>query len=399
MDYVWNWLLALLNGTGKLFLNPLFYYLFFLAAVLGVSRVKRERRNFHVRSQNAYFELRQLWPSGLLLGGIVSVLLASVGMVIPIGAILLIITTTILLSATTKIRLVSPAYIIGASFFALIFLAGKPLPIPFFSDTFANLDGKIFPSIGILIAILLMVEGILIIKNGSFATSPMLLKSKRGQWVGLHEAKRLWAVPIFLLVPGETLSLPFDWWPLFHIGGETYSFILVPFAIGFHQQIQSQLPKQAVTLFGKKVLMLGVFTTTIAIGGYWLPIITIAAIAFAMIGREMLTIRQHLKEENAPIYFSKRNNGIMILGILPHSPAEKMELKVGEVITKVNGQTIQNEVDFYEALHRNRAFCKLDVLDVNDQIRFVSSALYEGQHHELGVLFVSDQEKYGTKAV
>jgi hypothetical protein len=399
LDYVWDWLFALLYGTGKLFLNPLFYFVFFLAAVLGVSRVKRERKNFHVRSQNAYFELRQLWPLGIFLGLIASLLLAAAGVVIPVGVILLFVATTFLMSATTKIRLLSPAYVVGVSFFALIFLSGQALPIPLFSDTFANLHHKIFPSIGVLLALLLITEGILIIRNGSFATSPKLLKSKRGQWVGLHEAKRLWAVPIFLLVPGEMMSLPFDWWPLFNIGGESFSFVLVPFAIGFHQQIQSQLPKQAVTQLGKKVITLGVVTALLAVSGYWVPVLTIAVVAFAMIGREAITIQQHLKEENAPVYFSKQNNGIMILGILPYSPAEKMDLKVGEIISKVNGKTIQNEVDFYEALHRNRAFCKLDVLDVNGQVRFVSSALYEGQHHELGVLFVSDQEKYGTKAV
>jgi S1-C subfamily serine protease len=89
----------------------------------------------------------------------------------------------------------------------------------------------------------------------------------------------------------------------------------------------------------------------------------------------------------------------MILGVLPDSPAEKMGLKVGELITKVNGTIVYNETLFYEGLVRNRAQCKLEVIDVNGQIRFVGRALYEGEHHELGVLFVSDQEKWGHEAV
>jgi hypothetical protein len=399
MEIVKEWLWALLSGAGKMFWNPLFYYLFFLAAVLGVARVKRERRNFHVRAQDAYFELRQLFPLGIILGIVASIVTITAGIVIPLGAVLLFVLFSFLLSVTTKIRVLSPAYIIGVSFFAFIFLAGKTLPIALFSHAFVDLDDKIYPAIGIFLSILIIIEGILIVRNGSKATSPKLLKSKRGQWVGIHEAKRMWAVPMFLLIPGESLSLPFDWWPLFSIGGENYSLLLVPFAIGFHQQIQAQLPKEAVQRLGKKVIQLGVITTILAIVGYWYPLVTIIVVALAMIGRETITIQQRISDENSSVYFSKRNNGLMILGVLPDSPAEKMGLKVGELITKVNGTTVYNETLFYEGLVRNRAQCKLEVIDVNGQIRFVGRALYEGEHHELGVLFVSDQEKWGHEAV
>jgi hypothetical protein len=399
MEIVQDWLWGLLSGVGKMFWNPLFYYLFFLAAVLGVARVKRERRNFHVRAQDAYFELRQLFPQGIILGVVASIVTITAGLVIPFGAVLLFVLFSFLLSATTKIRVLSPAYIIGVSFFALIFLAGKTLPIAFFSHAFVDLDDKIYPAIGIFLSTLIILEGILIVRNGSKATSPKLLKSKRGQWVGIHEAKRIWAVPMFLLIPGESLSLPFDWWPLFSIGGETYSLLLVPFAIGFHQQIQAQLPKEAVQRLGIKVIQLGVVTTILAIIGFWFPLVTIIVVALAMVGRETITIQQRMSEENSSVYFSKRDNGLMILGVLPDSPAEKMGLKVGELITKVNGTIVYNESHFYEGIVRNRAQCKLEVIDVNGQIRFVGRALYEGEHHELGVLFVSDQEKWGHEAV
>jgi hypothetical protein len=399
LDFVQDWLWALVGGAGKVFLNPLFYYLFLLAAVLGVVRVKRERRNFHVRIEDAYFELRQLFPSGILLGLGASMIVIAAGIVIPLGAIVLIVLFTFLLSATRRIRVLSPAYTVGAAFYTLIFLAGQTLPIPIFSDSFSDLDEKIFPAISILLAILLLIEGILITKNGSVATSPKLLKSKRGQWIGIHEAKRLWAVPMFLLIPGESIALPFEWWPLFTIGGETYSLLLVPFAIGFHQQIQAQLPKAAVERLGKQVVVLGVITTALAAIGYWIPLVSIAVTGMAMIVREFITIRMVISEENAPVYFSKRNKGVMILGILPDSPAKKMGLKVGELIIKVNGAAVHNETQFYEALSRNRAQCKLEVIDVNDQIRFAGRALYEGEHHELGVLLVSNQEKWGPEAV
>jgi S1-C subfamily serine protease len=76
-----------------------------------------------------------------------------------------------------------------------------------------------------------------------------------------------------------------------------------------------------------------------------------------------------------------------------------MQLSVGEIVSKVNGTIVHNEAEVYEALQRNRAHCKLEVLDVNGQVRFVQRALYEGDHHELGILFVQDEKKWGTEAV
>ena len=79
------------------------------------------------------------------------------------------------------------------------------------------------------------------------------------------------------------------------------------------------------------------------------------------------------------------------MGIIPYSPAEKMGLEVGEIITKVNGMGVNTEREFYEALQRNRAHCKLEVLDNQNQIRFVQRALFEGEHYELGILFAEEK--------
>nr|WP_246861249.1 PDZ domain-containing protein [Bacillus sp. REN3] len=377
-------------------LHPVFYYCLFLAAVLGVSRVKRERKNFTVRAKDAYYELRQLFPLGLAVGAIISIISIAAGLAIPFAAIILVAALTLLLSF--KVRLLAPSYTIGFAVFALFYLAGKNVSLPYIGEFFTGLDQKMYPSIAILLGLLIIGEGVLILKNGKKWTSPKLIRSKRGQTVGVHEAKRLWVLPVFLLVPGDVLTLPFEWWPLFEIGGNTYSLLLVPFAVGMHQQIQGMLPEEGVRQLGGRVVGLGLVVTLIAAAGYWYPVASIAAAAFAIIGREAITLFQRIREDSKPFYFSKKNNGVMILGILPASPADKMALRVGEMITKVNGTPVRDEKTFYEAIQRNRAHCKLDVLDTNGQIRFVQRALYEGDHHELGILFVQDEKKWGSAA-
>ncbi|MFJ5713642.1 PDZ domain-containing protein [Neobacillus sp. NPDC093127] len=392
-----TWLVELLKGTGKLFLHPVLYYLVFLAGILGVMRVKRERKNFHIRAQDAYYELRQLFPLGLLCGLVLSIIVVAAGIAVPFAAILLIAGFTFLWSLTTNVRLISPVYTVGAAFFTMILIAENNWTIPLFSKAFHSIGDKVYPSVVVILGLLLIAEGVLILKNGSKGTSPKLAKSKRGQSVGVHEVKRLWMMPLFMLIPGDALQLPFDWWPVFHLGANEYTLILVPFAIGFNQQIKGMLPNEAIQLHGRQVIMLGVFISILSVAGYWYPLVSIVIAALAVIGRESLTLMASLKDENRPFYFSKKNHGLMIIGIIPESPASKMGLQVGEIIAKANGVLVRDENSLYEALEKNRAHCKLDVLDKNGEIRFVQRALYEGDHHELGILFVPDERKYDKK--
>ncbi|MGJ7920290.1 PDZ domain-containing protein [Neobacillus sp. LXY-4] len=391
-----DWLLEFLIGTGKMFLHPVFYLLFFLAAYLGVSRVKRERKNFTVRVENAYFELRQLLPNGLVVGLLLSLIIVAVGVVIPFEAVVLTAAITILLGFTTKTRLISPVYTVGIALLLLMAIEWQQMPLPYFETI--QLNDLAYPAIAILLGLLIIAEGILILWNGKKGTSPKLIYGKRGARVGVHEVKRAWLLPVFLLIPDDALQLPFSWWPTFALGGETYSLLLVPFAVGMYQQIQAMLPIKAIRAHGKRVITLGVVTTLLAAGTYFLPIAAVGLPVLAIMIREVITWSQRIGERNLPFYFSKQNHGLMILGILLNSPASKMGLKVGEVISKVNGQLVRDESGFYEALQRNRAHCKLEVLDVNGEVRFVQRALYEGDHHELGILFVLDEKKKSSQA-
>lgn len=394
-----EWIFEFLKGTGKLFLNPVFYYLFFVAAFLGIARVKRERKDFSVRAQNAYFELRQLLPLGLLSGLAVSVVMVGAGAAIPVETIVFTAVLTFLWSFTAKIRWMAPVYTLGFAFFATMFAVEQQWPLPSFAKSVVDTEQSIFPAIAVLLSLLIIAEGFLILKNGQKGTSPKLIKSKRGQTIGVHEAKRVWMVPVFLLIPGQALQTQFEWWPVFTIGENAYSLILVPFAIGFYQRIQGTLPKEGIKLLGQRIMVFGVLLLLLSAAGYWYPLAAVGVAALAIIGREFISLRQRVAEDNASFYFSKRNQGIMILGVVPGSPADKMALQVGEIVTKVNGVKINDEKGFYEALQKNGAHCKLEVLDVNGQIRFVQRALYEGDHHELGLLLVQDEKKWDSEAV
>ncbi|MBS4208366.1 PDZ domain-containing protein [Bacillus sp. FJAT-50079] len=386
------WSIELAKGIGRMFLHPVFYFSFILALSAGYLRVKRERRDFHVRVNHLTYEIRHLFVAGILAGLILSIISAGIGFILPKEIIIAIAAATIFLGVIGNARLLSPAYTIGIPLICLIAAIYFEINIPYIDYSSIIAKPQFYMEVAVILAVMLFAEGMLIYKNGLMDLSPKLRTSRRGLTVGAYQTKRLWFVPVLFFLPAGPITAPFEWWPVFAWGNGEYAPILLPFLIGFQIQIQSVLPKVAVQQMGKNVSMLGILTLILAACGLWLPtILPIVAIGFAILGRAWISHRHRVREGNTPYYFTPRNNGVMILGIIPDSPADKMELKTGEVIAACNGKPVKNKQELYEALLMNRAYCKLDVLDENKEIRFVQRALYEGDHHELGLLFVEQR--------
>jgi hypothetical protein len=393
------WVLEVIKGIGRLWIQPLFYYGILLALFVGWRRVKKERGYFHIRVYDSFHESKFFWRSGLVVGVLISLVVIGIGVVLPRDVVTLIAWVTVLLGLTLQMRLLSPAYTLGLTFFIASFLARYEETKSFFAANFPKLEEMNLSALAILLALLLLAEAWLILRNGAVNTSPQLTKSKRGFIVGEHWAQRLWCVPVLLPVPGDALASPFSWWPLFSVHDHSYSFMLVPFLIGFSQHVQGMHPRQSIRLTGQRVMLLAFVVGVLAVVSDWYTPLAIIAAAIAFIAREWLAFSQHVQDRSQSPYFSQRTHGLVILGILPQSKAEKMALQIGEVIVKVNGVPVKTEEEFYEALQRNRAFCKLEVLDENGEIRFVQGALYEDEHHELGLLFVQQREKWTSEAV
>lgn len=338
-------------------------------------------------------ELRFLLPRGIIYGLILSLVTLGAGLVIPFASVLLIGIVSLMLSVTLRFRLLSPAYSFGLAFLIIFFMYGRNVQLPIFQDTFQNLDQPVYSSIAILLGLLLIVEGILIGRSGHKKLSPRLQVSKRGFTVGSYVSNRMWLIPMFILVPGGNLPAPFEWWPVFSAGSVNVSPMFVPFLMGFSLEIKGMLPKQAILAYGRKVLLLGILITAISVAGHWYSVLSIAAVVLAMLGRELITYFTNAAEGKMPFYFSRSKLGVRILSVIPNTPADKMGLEMGEVITKANGAIVRDDREFYEALQKNRAHCKLEVVGNNGQLRFVQRALFEGEHHELGIIFVEGMKK------
>ncbi|WP_299093549.1 PDZ domain-containing protein [uncultured Metabacillus sp.] len=392
-----NWLLELLWAVGRFFIHPLFYLFFLLTLAYGSIRIKRERKSFHIRVHDIYDEMKFTYTKGLIAGGIASLVLFGIGLILPFGTIVLLTIVTAVLGLTCRMRWLSPAFSIGITLFAVaIITSGQVDTLEAF---FVGIAETNYASLSLLAGLMIIAEGILIQRTAHKHTSPFIKTSTRGLPIGTHEANRTWMLPLLFLVPGGQLTSSLPWWPVLTINGETFLLMFVPFFIGFQQRVQGSLPQESIQVTGKRVIWLGVVTLVVSVISIWFTVAAFLALIMAIAGREFITIRQRINDDSAAFFFSKRDKGLMILGILPQSPAEKMNLQVGEMVMKVNGDSVKTVEEFYQSLQKNGAYCKLEVIALNGEIRFVQRALYEDEHHELGILFVQDEKKWETEAV
>ncbi|MFC7371066.1 PDZ domain-containing protein [Fictibacillus iocasae] len=392
--------MELLKGFGKLFANPFFYFFLLAAFFIGYKRVKRERKEFKVKVHPVADNLIQSLIPGLIVGLSGSIAFLAAGVAVPFGMLVLIGTLYVLISMTTKTRFMSPAYTVAIAAAATVFMPAVDTDYDWLNGWMQDITDTSAVTLAVVLGVLLIQEGILILWKGDKRTSPRLFKGKRGQYIGAHEATRLWILPQFLLIPAGNVP-ELSWWPLLGIGSAGFALIWFPFAIGYRQLVTHTVPAAAIKELGKNVLLLGVLVTAAAVGAFAadLPVLGFAAIATALTVRELITILASRKDDTKPSLFVRRNQGLIVLGVIPGTPAESMGLKTGEVIIKVNGVMMTPESNFYQAVQKNAAFCKLEVLDEQGEIRFAQRSVFETDPHELGVLFVHDVKEKSSAAV
>ncbi|MEC1681004.1 S1C family serine protease [Bacillus mojavensis] len=386
-----QWGFELLKSAGLFFLHPLFWFFVIVSLAFGYVRIKRERKTFHTRIADIYDELKFTYTKGLIPGILLSIVLGVLGISIPLGMLAIIAVMTAAAALTLRANWMSAAYIVSLSMligFGLQVNQAEP-----FLDRFPQGFAVVWPALAVFLGLLVIAEGAVAYRSAHVKTSPGLVVSSRGLPIGQQLANRIWLLPLFILVPGNGIESHLSWWPVFSVPGGSFHFLWIPYFVGFGQRVQGSLPETSIRITAKRVCILGLIVSALGAASLlWTPLAG-AAVCAAVLGRIFLSVKQRINDNAAPFYFSKRDQGLMVLGIIPNTPAEDLELKIGEIITKVNGVPVKHVSDFYEALQRNRAYVKLEIIGLNGEIRFDQRASYEGEHHELGILFVKDDRE------
>ncbi|ASN07321.1 PDZ domain-containing protein [Virgibacillus necropolis] len=383
------WGIEIIKGIGKLFLNPLTYWIFILFLFAGLRRIRKERTNFGVKIFNVFSEWKGTGFISIIAGILVSGICIGVGIMFSYETLALICLVSILLSLTLRFTLLSPSYTIGITLLVLLF-------IPTIIENQSYVDTELFTDLNfvgfsILIGLFLLVEAFLTYRIKRREAYPDLALGSRGKWIGLHHLRKLSIIPFFTLVPTGLITPFASYWPHISVGGETYSLLLIPFIIGFNHSVKSILPEKAAKQLGKKIGVLGILVLVLAVGSIYFWGLSIVAAILAILGREFISYKHRVMDSGRQSYFSRNLRGLTVIAIIPNTPADRLEIQIGETINKVNGKRIRDVNEFYYFLQKSGAFFKLEVLDLAGEVRLLQSAFYQNDHHELGLIFVKDK--------
>lgn len=378
-------------AIGRFFVNPVLYIALLAAVLLGYYRVKKERKMFRIRIVYGLTEFKRLLKDGWLYALVYSVLFAGIGLVVPMGWLIALGIVSILLMATTFYRAGSFVYLASAAVLLSWLFDANDWSLNFGLFRFEGTEFAfqwLIP-VALIAGALVFAEGKMIDKAAAEAASPRLHKSGRGLKAAAYISKRLWLLPILLVVPGTLIDSYAPFWPQLPIGETSFSLILFPVVFGFLGRSQRTLPVYLYPLVGKAVSTLGIGIVAVALAALlWQPLAALA-LAVGVIGRIAITIHFSLKERSGNYAVTPQSQGVMIVDVLPGSPADKMGLLRGEVIRKVNGIAIANESELYEAIQVNAAHCRLEVLDHNLEVRLRQHVIFRHDHHRLGLLVVN----------
>lgn len=387
----------LLMAVVRLLLNPLYYAGIILVVLQYRRQIKLERKLFSTRLHSLISETWRATLWGLAGGAIASVLLAFVGAAVRPEAVWLLWGASIALMLF-RVRFMCLAYSVGVigMVSALASLAPSASDAgPGLGQLLRVLQQIDVPALLVIVGVLHLVEALLIRKQGTRMATPMFYEGKRGKIIGGYQLQGFWPAPLFLIVPMAGGSdVPLSWPTL--LGGDLWNggwtVLSLPFMIGFTGLTLSGSPKAKARLSSGWLAAYGVLVVLLGLAvHYWTPLAFISALLCILMHETLIWYSQWIEERRSP-YYIHNEQGLRVLAVLPRSAAAELGIEPGEIIHKVNGMRIRHREDLHQALRLNSAFSKLEIINLQGEIKFASRPLYANEHHQLGLILAPDEE-------
>lgn len=370
--------------------NPLFWLVLVIAVLLGYFRVKKERKSYRVRMLPGLTELKNILSESWLHALILSILISGIGLVVDIGWLVLFTIVSMLFLLTFNFKLTSPIYIAAVAYAGLYSIQLIAPEFNYLGWQVEEIDffGSLSVTAAIIAGLLLIAEGRLIGRSGAKNASTYLIETKRGLKAGVFKMKKLWLLPILFVVPGDMIHAYMPYWPQFTLNEKAFSFVPIPLIIGFSQIARAKFPEDLCPKIGHAILVTGAVVCAAGVAALWMPILSVAALVAGVAARIAISVVISVRERKSHFVLAPQSKGVVVAGIIPDSPGEKLELVPGETIRSVNGQAVHNEKELYDAIQVNAAHCRLQIIDRNGEVRLMQQVVYHHDHHRLGILVV-----------
>uniref|UniRef100_UPI00406C30CD PDZ domain-containing protein n=1 Tax=Paenibacillus sp. FSL E2-0178 TaxID=2921361 RepID=UPI00406C30CD len=389
-----NVMLELLASWGTavihLLIQPYYYIALIFIALYYRRQVALERKLIHVKLHSWGRETwRTVWTGGVA-GLVVSLAAVALGISLSYTAVACIWVVSLVLMLF-RVRYLCFAYSIGV-------LGIVQFVLSFFPDTLQSgaagtIAGALremdIPALLVLAALLHLAEALLARWQGARLATPLFLAGKRGKVVGGYQLQAFWPLPLFLLIPPGAGIGELPWHPL--LGG-ALGLVSLPVIIGFSEMTQGMLPgRKAARTSGRLLVYSIVLLGLSLLADWWSPLTVVAALS-AVLLHEGLSWYSALEERSISPVFVHPPAGRKVLAVLPGSPGQELGILPGEVLLKVNGVLLTGAAQLHEALRMNSAFCKLEVLNREGESKYLQRAIYDGDHHQLGIILVPEPD-------
>lgn len=355
-------------------------------------RIKQERRTFGSAVYSDKFEVRHFVLLSLFWGLVTSVVSFAVGMTVPISwwvcySVFALIAVIFGLGSRLPITIfvgtvVLYDWIDKASF-------SQPILTPLRQFGFSSQPVNIAVLVILLAAVLFLLSSWLKRAGGRFA-SPKIFAQKRGKLIAGYPFNELLVVPTLILVPGDFISTHLAFWPVLSLGDTHVTPLFLPLLLGLHLTIFKQNPRMAFKRLAKSLLILSVL---VLIGGVIALLNKPAAwvvLGLAYIGYVGCLLRARWQDRRQSFWYSQVDHGVRVLGVKPETPAAKMDIQVGDIITTCNQQPVHSETSFYEALLSDPTYCHLKIQTPEGDLKVTETAIFDGSPHEIGIVMFKD---------
>lgn len=394
------WLSLIGNALLSLFIQPFFYVSLIAMALLLMYRTKLERAMFHVRLYPKVPVLLKSILAGIIVAIIISLIAGFLGLTMTKETIYLVWFIQIILMLF-KFRLLSIVYsssIIILLHEILSILDPLQLPDPM-QNVYVMLMNVSSFSLAFIVGLLILAQSIVLRIQGKQFLSPVYIAGKRGKIVGGYTLQAFWVIPLLLFVPvtastsgaiifDTTVATPF----FLELGPEAWILLALPVMIGNTAISTTLSPEQIIKKMSLSLFSIGLVVIILVTLVWWLPLLIWAVPIVLLLSYSVQrSVIAAYETNHGPIY-TNGAIGLKILALIDKSTSDQLQLKVGEVIKRVNGQDVNSVSELYDAIALNPAFCKLEVLDKNGEVRFVQRTRYENEHHQLGMILVPHQQ-------
>ncbi|TBX49885.1 hypothetical protein EUZ87_03230 [Lactiplantibacillus paraplantarum] len=379
-------------------LQPLVWLGLLRSYLTAKRRVKNERQYFHSAINPQLVEVRHFLMDGCLLGILMTAISLALGLVVaPIWVVIY--------EAVAAISLIIiPGALVPVTAFGLSWLiywamspelttVGGVIQRHGFATT--SMSGNLVVNGLILLAIVLATTAILLRWHDQDGRSPQLQPDQRGKRLVRYRWQQLVVLPVGVLIPGDWLHAVFSWWPVFMVGERSFSILLLPLLIGTSVRVYKQLPQIAWRQLASRFSWVAVVSVLVAIiarfaalSPQWL----LALMGLVVVLTWGILAQHRYHDRHQQFRYADTEQGVRVIGLRPHTPADKLNLDLGDIILECNRQPVNTEAQFYAALLKSPTYVHLKVRNRQQELIITETAIYNGAPHELGIVLFTDLE-------